>query len=490
MHRSSSAPLKVLFLTSEATPLAKTGGLGDVAGGLPPALAALGLDVRLVMPLYADIDRAAHGLHDTGLAFPVPIAGHDYPAQVWQGDLNGCPVYLLNNDELFNRHGLYGDLWGDFGDNLIRFAFLCRGAFELARALDWPARILHAHDWQAGLAPAYLASAPFDLGPLAGAHGVMTIHNLAFQGIYPRHDFGLTGLPPEMNHMEGAEYWGNISLLKAGLMTAQAITTVSPTYAAEIQEPDLGMGLDGVLRKRSADLHGILNGVDYTLWSPENDVLLPAHYSAADLSGKRACAQSLCRAFGLEPSRDGGMLLGFIGRLTYQKGVDLIAAAAPELAASGHCLALLGTGDADLESRLSHLAARLPGKVGLKLAFSEKLAHLLQAGSDVMLMPSRFEPCGLNQMYALRYATPPLVHATGGLKDTVEPFDPATSQGNGFVFAPHDLGAFMAEVGRAGEVFASPKDWARLQANAMARDYSWQASAQRYVRLFEELARP
>ncbi|MCB2226602.1 MAG: glycogen synthase GlgA [Desulfarculaceae bacterium] len=485
----ASDPISVLFLTPEVTPLAKTGGLGDVAGGLPPALAALGLDVRVVMPLYGDIDRAAHGLKDTGLSFPVPVDDHAYTCHLWQVELNDCPIYLLGNDGLFQRDGLYGDVYGDFGDNLTRFVFLCRGAFELARALDWPASVVHAHDWQAALATAYLATAPFDLGPLAKAKGVVTIHNLAFQGIYPRWDFPLLGLPEWMDSIDGAEYWGNISLLKAGLMTADAITTVSPTYAQEIQEPDLGMGMDGVLRHRARLLHGILNGVDYGAWSPDTDRHLPAPYSAADPASKAASRDELLTTFGLEPPSDGGMVLGFIGRLTYQKGVDLIAATAHELAARGHRLALLGTGDTDLEARLKHLAGSLPGKVGLKLTFSEKLAHLLQGGSDLMLMPSRFEPCGLNQMYALRYGTLPLVHATGGLKDTVEAYDPATGAGDGFVFAPHTPEALLAQVSLAEKAHARPDGWRALQARAMGRDFSWAASAQRYASLFEDLLR-
>ena len=323
----------------------------------------------------------------------MPVAGRMKPCQAWLGWLGQCPVYLLQNDEYFSRLGLYSDAYGDFGDNLQRFVFLCRGAVELARALNWPAQVVHAHDWQTALLPAYLATAPFDLGPLAGAAGVLTIHNLAFQGIYPRPDFHLTGLPSYMDQMEGAEFWGNISLLKAGLMTAGAITTVSPTYAAEIQTPELGMGMDGVLRRRAADLHGILNGVDYGQWSPEADSLLPASYSARDLAGKPVCRRALLEAFGLDALPPGGMLMGFIGRLTYQKGVSLIAEAGEALVQGGASLALLGTGDADLETALRHLAARHPGRVGLRLAFSEKLAHLLQGGSDLMLMPSRFEPC-------------------------------------------------------------------------------------------------
>ena len=384
---------KVLFITPEVTPLAKTGGLGDVAGGLPPALVyALGLDIRLVMPLYGHIDREIHNLSYSGLELAVPVAGEMKPCRVWQGQVDGCPVYLLGNEQYFSRPGLYGDVYGDFGDNLERFVFLCRGAVELARALDWPAQVVHAHDWQTALLPAYLATHPFDLGPLESAAGIITIHNLAFQGIYPRHDFHLTGLPHYMDNVEGAEYWGNISLLKAGLMTAKAITTVSPTYAHEIQTPELGMGMEGVLRRRSQDLHGIINGVDYSQWSPETDPLLPATYSAVDLSGKAQCRRALLEAFGLEATQPGGLLMGFIGRLTPQKGVSLIAEAGEALLEQGANLALLGTGDADQEAALSRLAARHPGRVGLKLTFSEHLAHLLQGGSDLILMPSFFEP--------------------------------------------------------------------------------------------------
>lgn len=358
----------------------------------------------------------------------------------------------------------------------------------MARALDWPAQVVHAQDWQTALLPAYLATSPFDLGPLEGAAGIITIHNLAFQGIYPRQDFRLTGLPRYMDDVEGAEYWGNISLLKAGLMTAEAITTVSPTYAAEIQTPELGMGMEGVLRRRSGDLHGILNGVDYTRWSPEADALLPATYSIRDLGGKAVCRQALMETFGLDGSVVTGPVMGFIGRLTSQKGVSLIVEACDALVQGGAGLALLGTGDANLEADLNKLAQRHPGRVGLKLAFGEKLAHLLQGGSDIMLMPSCFEPCGLNQMYALRYGTPPLVHATGGLKDTVTPFDSVSGKGTGFVFSEFSRASLLEQAHLAGRVFAQPELWRQLMLSGMAQDFSWKASARRYLELYQQAA--
>jgi starch synthase len=283
---SSAAALKVLFAASEIAPFAKTGGLGDVAGSLPPALARLGLEVRLVMPLHRQVDRRAHKLADSGLRLSLPAGPRNYEAAVWQGSLPGCTVYFLENQELFDRPGLYGPPGGDFVDNPLRFVWFCRGVIELARALDYPAQVVHAHDWQTALLPAMLATGAWSPGPLTGAASVLTIHNLAYQGIYPRGAFGLTGLPAWLDSPQGCEFWGNTSLLKAGLVTARALTTVSPTYAQEIQTPEGGHGLEGVLAQRRHDLHGILNGVDYQEWSPQSDPYLPAAYGAADLRGK------------------------------------------------------------------------------------------------------------------------------------------------------------------------------------------------------------
>lgn len=484
----SVAPLKVLFVSSEVSPLAQTGGLGQVCGSLPPALAGLGLSVKVVMPLYGSVDRRAHGLRPAGLELRVPLAGRGIKASVWEGELAGCPLYLLGNEGLYDRSGLYGDQDGDFADNALRFAFLCRGATELARSLGEPVDLVHAHDWQTALLPAYLATRPFDLGPLAGAASLLTIHNLFFQGLFAREQFSVTGLPDYFNGVAGAEFWGQISFLKAGLVTADAINAVSPSYAQEIQTPAGGMGLEGVLARRRSDLYGILNGVDYAVWSPQSDPLLPAPYSARDLSGKRVCRRALLEAFGLPPAGEDTAILGFVGRLTEQKGVSLLLSAAPALLERQVRLVLLGTGEPRFAQALEDLAQRFAGRVGLRLAYSEPLAHLMQGGSDIMLMPSSFEPCGLNQMYALRYGSAPLVHAIGGLRDTVIPFDPARGQGTGFIFAAYEREAFLAALDQALAVWAQPKLWRQLMGNAMAQDFSWGASARAYLRLYQKLA--
>ncbi len=486
-----SAPfdaLKILFVSAEASPLAQTGGLGQVCGSLPPALAELGAQITLVMPLYQSVDRQAHGLVPAGLEFDVALGGEILPARVWRGRLQNCEVFLLHNPELFDRPGLYGDASGDYPDNALRFAFLCRGVVELAKALELDAQVVHCHDWQSALLPAYLTTRPFDLGPLQGAASLLTIHNLAYQGRFDADQYRLSGLPRSFNTVEGAEFWGDFSFLKAGLVSADAINTVSPSYAQEIQTPGGGQGLDGVLASRRADLHGILNGVDYAVWSPEVDPWLPVNYSAHDLSGRTECRRALLQAFGLEPALADVPVFGFIGRITDQKGVDLIARAAPGILGKGVRLTVLGTGEPGLERALGEIAADWPGKMGLKLTYSEELAHLLQGGSDIMLMPSQFEPCGLNQLYALRYGSVPLVHATGGLKDTVTPYDPDSGRGIGFIFAPYELGAFEQAIAQAWQIWKQPEQWQRLMASGMAQDFSWQASARQYLRLYEKLA--
>lgn len=479
--------LKVLFAASEIAPYAKTGGLGDVAGSLPPALAHLDLEVLLVMPLHRQVDRQSHGLAQAGLTLSIPAGGRLYLATVWRAELDGCQVYFLENDELFDREGLYGPLGGDFADNPLRFVWFCRGVIELARALGFGARVVHAHDWQTALLPALLNTGAWDPGPLAGAATLLTIHNLAYQGIYPRDTFALTGLPHWLDSPWGSEFWGNTSLLKAGLVTATALTTVSPTYAQEIQTPEGGHGLEGVLAQRRADLHGIINGADYQAWSPESDPYLPRGYSAADLGGKQACRQALLAELGLEPAGPDTSILGFVGRLAYQKGVDLLPQALPRLLLDDVRVCLLGSGEPSYEEPLRHLAAAHPDRLGIRLEFSERLAHLVTAGSDVLMMPSRYEPCGLNQIYALRYGTAPVVRATGGLKDTVQPFDPVSGQGTGFVFehfSPQDLGCALRE---ALWTSARPALWRALVQQAMAQDFSWTASAQAYAGLYARL---
>jgi len=472
----------------EIAPLAKTGGLGDVAGSLPPALGKLGHDVRLVMPFYRQTKAQAPNAKDTRLRLAVPVGLEILKAAVWRTDLDGCPVYLVKQDTLFDRDGLYQGKDGDFPDNARRYIFFSRAVIELARALDYDADIVHLHDWQTGLIPAYLKSRLTDPGPLAKAKSLLTIHNLAFQGINGREVFAQTGLPPEMNSIGGMEFWGNISFLKAGLVFSDALTTVSPNYAREIQTPQGGMGLEGILASRQADLRGILNGADYSHWSPESDPYLPAAYSLKDLGGKDACRRALCRAFELEEPGPHTAVAGFVGRLAWQKGMDILAEAAPRLLLDDVRLCILGTGEPHLEAQARKLAKAHPGRVGVRLLFSEELAHLMQGGADMLVMPSRFEPCGLNQIYALKYGTAPVVCATGGLKDTVEPFNPLTGRGTGFLFEHPTVQDLLAALREALWTKDHSRMWQKLQQNAMSRDFSWNRSANQYAELYQRLA--
>jgi starch synthase len=485
---ASSRPLKVLMAASEAAPLAKTGGLGDVAGSLPPALRELGHDVRLVLPFYGQTKKAAPRATDTGLQIQAPVDGGLLSAQVWQTDIEGCPVYLIQQDSLYDRDGLYQGKDGDFPDNARRFIFFCRAVIELARALDFPADIVHLHDWQTGLIPAYLKSRLLDSGPLKKAKSLLTIHNLAYQGVFGSETFAQTGLPLEMNGIGGLEFWGNISFLKAGLVYSDALSTVSPSYAWEIQTPEGGMGMEGILASRQAVLSGILNGADYGSWSPGKDPYLPQTYSARDLSGKKACRKAICRAFELEPPGPETAVLGFVGRLAWQKGMDILAEVAPRLLLDDVRLCILGTGEAHLEAQARELAKAYQGRVGVRLLFSEELAHQVQAGADMLVMPSRFEPCGLNQIYALKYGTVPVVRATGGLKDTVEPFNPLSGQGTGFWFESPTAPDLLCALREALWTKARPKLWQKLQQNAMSCDFSWTRSAEEYSALYQRLA--
>lgn len=489
-HQPEADRLKILYVTPEAVPFASTGGLGEVSGSLPRALAKLGHEVHLVMPLYAQVDRTKHSLKDSGLTLRVELADRVQEAGVFQTDLGICRVHCIACDEFFDRPGLYGTAEGDFSDNAIRFSFFCRAVIELARALDLRADVVHCHDWQTGLLPLYLAAGSPDPGPLASAATVLTIHNLAYQGVFNAAEFRSLGLDESYNHPQWLEYWSKISFLKGGLLGAHGLTTVSQGYAREILTPDHGMGLDGVLGKRADDLTGILNGADYGCWSPNTDPLLPARFWADDLGGKKICRDEMLKTFGLDPVDDHATVLGYVGRLAHQKGVDLILEVLDQIMDRQVRLVILGQGDRDTQQAVLRAAAAYPGRVGVKLEYSDPLAHLLQAGSDILLMPSRFEPCGLNQMHAMRYGTIPVATATGGLRDTVTPFDPATDQGTGFLFDAPQPQQLLEAVQQALQIKSQPAQWSRLMARAMATDFSWHQSAKAYQALFQKIARP
>lgn len=482
--------MKVLFVAPEIAPWVKTGGLGDVAGALPPALRAQGLDVRVLAPYYPGL-RAAfpdaeevarpHGL--SGL-LPSPVL-----RQAQAPD--GTPLLLIDFPEYFDRPGnpYLGPDGHDWPDNHLRFGLLARVAAWLGSAAStfaWRPDVVHCNDWQSALAPAYLHYLPG-----ATAKSVVTIHNLAFQGLFGRAALYELGLSDAAWHMGGVEYYGYLSLLKAGLQFADAITTVSPTYAREIQTDAEGMGMAGLLRHRSAALTGILNGIDTAAWDPAADAALDApfaHYDAKRLVARDANKAALQRLLGLAAEAD-MPLFGVVSRLTHQKGLDLLAKIAAELLALPAQLVVLGSGEHEFEDAFRSLAQAHPGRCAVTIGFDETLAHRIEAGVDVFLMPSRFEPCGLNQMYSLRYGTPPLVRATGGLADTV--IDAAdTANGNGFVFAEATAAALLATIRRAVAAWHDKPRWRRLQRNGMAADFSWTDPARRYGELYARLLQP
>jgi starch synthase len=479
--------LRVLFVASEAVPFAKTGGLADVVGTLPYVLNNLGADVRVLMPYYGMVkqgkipmtavaENLEGHLGKTPLAFDVrtPESG-DYP------------FYFVERDEFFERSQLYGTPRGDYFDNLERFSFFCSTILPVCQNLGFQPDVIHCHDWQSALAPAYLHHRWQAADILNRAKTVFTIHNLAYQGLFPKEKFPLLGLDWSMFGIDGLEYYDQISLLKGGIVFADAITTVSVRYSEEIQTPEFGYGLEGVLRSRSNALHGILNGVDYQEWNPEKDPLLPAHFSKSKLAGKAKNKAALMQAFSLNPKLEKAPILAMISRLADQKGFDLVAAVLPELLAQDLMVVILGTGEEKYHHWLAEVAPKYPGKLGVKIAFDNSLAHLMEAGADMFLMPSRYEPCGLNQMYSLKYGTIPIVRATGGLADTVDPADPATGTGTGFLFSDYTPEAFATALNAALKAYKNQKQWRRLVQNAMSQDFSWERSAYAYLNLYKLL---
>jgi starch synthase len=481
----SNHPLTILHVASEVSPFAKTGGLADVAAALPRAQAAQGAQVLVVLPRYRQIDLKQHALARRLQPLVVPMGKGTEKVTVYEGTLPGGRVRaLLLDHPLFDRDGMYGDAGGDHADNGLRFALLARGALQAAHDVGaWP-DVVHAHDWQAGLVPLYAQRVPFP-GRTA-PRSVFTVHNLAFRGLLPKKLIEELGLPWDIFTPEGVEFYDQISFLKAGLAYADAITTVSPRYAREIQGAEQGHGLDGFLRSRGPRLSGILNGIDQDEWDPARDVALATRYGSDDLRGKASCKAALQRELGL-PVRAGQPLIAMISRLTEQKGLELISQSAEALAGLELQLVFLGTGDTRYEQTLRELSRRYPSKVAVRIGHDEPLAHRVLAGADVFLMPSRFEPCGLTQMYAMRYGAAPIVRATGGLDDTVVDFDAQTRTGSGFKFDEFDAGALTRAVKRALSAYRQKDAWNDLTRRIMKLDFGWAQSARRYVDLYRKL---
>ena len=469
--------IKVLMVASEAAPFAKTGGLADVVGSLPAALRAFDCEVAVLIPRYRGIDlSAARRVYDY---LPVWLGGSVHEASLYQIDSASVAYYFLEIPSLYDRAGYYGDAAGDYPDNAVRFAVLSRAALAVARRVFRP-RILHCHDWQTGLIPVYLRTV-FAYDPtFIGMRTLYTIHNLGYQGLFPPTALPQIGLDRRVFNIDGLEFFGKVSCMKGGINFSDAISTVSRRYASEIQTEEYGFGLDGALRARAPALHGILNGVDYSQWSPETDRYLAAHYSADALAGKRICKQDLVRQFGLPPAAMDRPLLGVVSRLTSQKGTELILEIAAELAADDLYLVVLGSGDADYEAGLREAAAAHPEHIAVRIGYDEALAHKIEGGSDMFLMPSQYEPSGLNQMYSLRYGTVPVVRATGGLDDTIE-------DGTGFKFEDYSAQALLAAIRTASNAFQDRKGWEAMMRGGMRKDYSWRVSASEYAALYQRL---
>jgi starch synthase len=473
--------MRILFVASEGLPFSKTGGLADVIEALPKTLAANGHEVAVLLPRY----KKTPG---TGLVLArlsLQIGGATRTPGILDGTIiHGVQYFFVDDPEYFDRDQLYGTAQGDYPDNAERFAEFSRAAIELA-AHVWMPDVIHCHDWQAGLVPVLLRTQHEDNADLRRLPVVLTIHNVGYQGVFPREVMESAGLPESLFGLEGLEFYEQVSYLKGGLLFADALTTVSRKYAEEIQTPEYGRGLEGVVRSCAGRLTGILNGVDYSIWDPQHDKLIAARYSAKNLSGKRECKKDLLDIFGLPIGNLGRPIAGIVSRFADQKGFDLLEEIADELLEEEMVIMALGTGDAKHERKLRELARRFPARMAVKIAYDNTLAHKIEAGADMFLMPSRYEPCGLNQIYSLRYGTAPVVRATGGLDDTIEPYDASNGRGTGFKFQEYSGQAFLRAVQEALAVYQDKAAWRRLQINAMAKDYSWNASAAEYGRVYE-----
>jgi starch synthase len=488
--------LKVLIATPEVVPFAKTGGLADVAGSLPKALSRLGHQVKLIVPKYKMVDEAAFDLQEVNLNFPgIPIGEKKEKIRLKSCQLPDSKVeYLfIVNEKYYGRDELYKDrsTGFDYTDNDERFILFARGSLEVLKTLNWQPDIIHANDWQSALIPAYLktvyAGDPF----FAGTTTLFTIHNLAYQGNFPKDSFGKIGVAKNLFYPTSPfEFWGNVNFLKVGISYTDVLSTVSETYAVEIQSSsEFGYGLEGVLRTRNADLYGIVNGVDYEEWSPEKDRLIPYHYSMEDLSGKEKNKRALLEKCNLPETKRDVPLIGIISRLADQKGFDILSEVSDKLLSLDLRMVILGTGDEKYHELFKQMAKKYPEKLSVNLRFDDPLAHLIEAGADMFLMPSKYEPCGLNQLYSLKYGTVPIVRETGGLADTIQDYNPDTGEGTGFVFKNYDSDELLEVVKKALQVYKSKDVWTKLMKNGMQKDFSWQASAKKYEDLYQKALR-
>ncbi len=490
-------PLNVVMLAAEAVPYVKVGGLGDVVGALPKALEKLGVKPTILIPAYKSINHDEFGIRpcEAVPGFSLGMGSGSVHAEVYQARIpyTGIDVFLIGCVDYFYRDGIYDDPVTREGylDNMERYIFFVRAGLEFLRRLGRRVDILHCHDSQTGLVPGLLQANHREDPFFRGTGSLFTIHNLAYQGIFPRESLYWAGIDYRHFHYASPfEFWGKVNFMKAGIQASDLLNTVSETYAREIQSTaEFGYGLEGVLRARSNDLSGIVNGIDYSEWDPESDPSLPAHFSTRDLSGKVACKAGVLSSFGLPRDGEQVPLVGMVSRLADQKGLDLVAEAMEDLVRQNLRFVFLGRGQQRYHELLSYFAARHPKKVGVKIDFDNALAHNIYAGCDMFLMPSRYEPCGLNQLISLRYGTVPIVRATGGLVDTVEDFSPDTGTGTGFRFMSYSASDMMGAVHRGLTLYSDTTRWSEMVHRAMSQNWSWDESARKYAALYHEIFR-
>lgn len=468
--------MNLLIVSSEASPFAKTGGLGDVIGNLMNGLLRERIDAKLIMPLYQKI-KENFNLKDTGLKIKIVLGNKGYQGKMFSF---GDKVSFLRCEDFFERQELYGTKDGDYVDNAQRFIFFSKAVIEACKAINFIPSVIHCNDWQTGLIPLYIKT--IYKRHFSRTATIFTIHNLGYQGIFLPSIMSLTGLPLEVFNPEFIEFYGRVNFLKAGIVSSDAITTVSMSYAKEILTPEYGFGLDGVLRKRSSQLTGILNGIDYTEWNPSKDNFISCNYSKKALSGKSVCKSELMRECKLKGKRP---LLAMVGRLSSQKGIDIFISALQELIIEGVNIVILGKGDGPFEKELERLTKKYPSNISLHLSYDSALAHRIYAGSDILLMPSRYEPCGLSQMIALRYGTIPVARKTGGIADTVDDYNHLNEVGTGFLFTDYTSSALRQCLMRALCVYQDKEKWKRLMLSGMGKDFSWKSSINKYIRLYE-----
>ncbi|MGH9359805.1 MAG: glycogen synthase GlgA [Terriglobia bacterium] len=476
--------MRVFFVASECVPFSKTGGLADVVGALPEALAALGHDVSVIIPRYRGTKPGSPVPNAENLTIPLS-SGFKFAALQRGGMVKGVQHYLVECPELFDREGLYQTKDGkDYPDNPARFAAFSLAAIEGMKRLGQPPGIVHCHDWQTSLVPVYLKTLYADDSFFSHTASVLTIHNLGYQGLFPAEVLPDINLDWSLFQIDGLEFFGKVNYLKGGIVFSDFITTVSRRYAAEIQTPEFGYGLEGVLRSRAGRLQGILNGVDYDAWNPASDSLIPAHYTPADLAGKLICKKELLVKMGAASPVLNRPVIGIVSRFATQKGFDLVEQIAGDLVAMDACVVALGAGEPRYEELFRTLAAQHPDKFFVKVGYDNALAHQIEAGSDIFLMPSRYEPCGLNQIYSLKYGAVPLVRATGGLDDTIQDFD--GTNGTGFKFSDYSAPALLGALKRAIDAYHHATAWTRLVQNGMSKDFSWPVSASAYAQVYHQ----